>query len=333
MVSLIIQSFGRENEYKRAILTVISFYAHTSLPIERTKVILFTDKPSYFKDYLQGLPIEFMVLTDEKIKRMRGQIDFLHRMKIALIEESFEVSDGNLFYVDSDTFFTGDPKPILELVSESTASMHLLEYPFEKNVEDKTDTYQAFYRLINSRKFTLADGSVIDVTNKHSSWNAGVMVFHPTHKKFIPDVYALTEQFYPGSGSHASEQYAFSVVLQTNLHLEPCDHLVYHYWYRVKKQIVDQFLDKRLTQTWALFPLDQKLADIKSWTAQLPGHLEKHVWMTRDRAIQAFNNNRFYEGYCQAVKAFLQKPLDSSGLLKDTFYHLKRQIAQKEHAG
>jgi hypothetical protein len=91
-VNLVIQSFGRDNEYRRAILTILSFYAHSSLKREETKVLLFTDMPAYFSTFLEGLPVEYVLLTPEKIKSMRGEIDFLHRMKIAVIEEAFKIT-------------------------------------------------------------------------------------------------------------------------------------------------------------------------------------------------------------------------------------------------
>jgi hypothetical protein len=328
-INLVIQSFGKETEYKRAILTILSFYAHTTVETGETKVFLFTDKPDFFTFYLSGLPIEFVLLTAEKIKQMRGEIDFLHRMKIAVIEEAFALSGGAVLYADSDTFFIHDTAPVIEGLSERKAFMHLPEYTFQKEVEDETRTYKNFYALINRQDFTLTNGSRLTVTPEHWSWNAGVMMFHPSHARFIPDVYALTAQFYSGSQSHASEQYAFSLVLQESIQLEACNNVVYHYWYRIKKQIVDHFLNARLTKTWSVSATESKLADVKAWTALLPGVFENHVWMTRDHAIQAFNKNKFSEGYRWASKAFFQKPFNSGRLLKDTLYHLKRQIMHK----
>src|SRR5687768_10678009 len=111
--NLVIQSFGRENEYRRAILTILSFYAYSSIEMDKTSVLLYTDKPEYFYGYLDGLPVNYILLTPEKIKKMRGDIDFLHRIKIAVIEEALILSDGAILYADSDSFFTGDPKPLI----------------------------------------------------------------------------------------------------------------------------------------------------------------------------------------------------------------------------
>ena len=84
-----------------------------------------------------------------------------------------------------------------------------------------------------------------------------------------------------------------------------------------------------LTEKWEGLSLEKKLADVKGWTLLLPQLFARHVWMTRDHAIQAFNENRFSEGYRWAAKAFLQSPFDSRSFLKDSFYHLKRHLTHK----
>lgn len=325
-MNLVIQSFGGQTEYNRAIFTILSFYTHTTLPINQTNVLLFTDNPEYFKNYLKDLTVTFILLTPEKIKWMRGDIDFLHRMKIALIEEAFSLTSGTLLYTDSDCFFIADPSSVTEKVSAQTAFMHLPEYPFVKEVEDKTDTYKNFHHLISRQDFKLTNGSKLKVVPQHFSWNAGVMAFHPSHSRFIPDVYALTDQFYPACGSHASEQYAFSLVMQENTQLKRCDDVVYHYWYRVKKRIMDQFLEKKLDAQWSLHPLSIKLKTVMRWTQGLPNLFEKHIWTIQDHAVQAFNLNNFSEAYKWSLKAVLKEPFESGAFLKDVIYHTRRKL-------
>lgn len=331
--ALAIQSFGRENEYRRAVLTILSYYAYTSRPVTATRVCLFTDRPEWFETYLSGLPVTYILLTPGKIKTMRGQIDFLHRMKIALIEETFTMADGgNMLYADSDTFFTADPTPLEQQLTADKSFMHLWEYPFSdmKDVPlPAGETFRAFYKLITSRQFTGADGRTIAVTPEMSSWNAGVMFFHPSHARFIPDVYALTDQFYPGTHNHASEQYAFSVMLQNNTQLQPCDSVIYHYWYRVKKQITDELLQKKFTGAWAATRLEDKLADIRKMTAMLPAYYNAHILTYRDNAIQAFNENKFGQGYKWFGRTMLRTPFSQKPFLKDVLYHTKRWIKGK----
>jgi hypothetical protein len=328
MYTLAIQSFGRENEYKRAILTILSYFSFTSLPFDKTRVLLFTDNPSCFSGYLDGLSVEYIMLSSGKIKEMRGEINFLHRMKIALIEESFSKTTDVLLYADSDTFFTADPTPVTELVSEDTALMHQWEYKFESMKDwpmPAGETFRAFYQLIISQSFTLSNGESTTISPQLSSWNAGVMFFHPTHRRFIPDVYALTQQLYPPTQNHASEQYAFSIILQQNITLKACNEVIEHYWYPIKKQVIDLFLKKRVNEQWSKKSLQGRLSDTYNWIKILPHYFEQHILMIKDKSIQAFNTNDFKNGYKWASKALLKKPGDIQ-FIKDILYHTKKKL-------
>src|SRR5260221_7641229 len=94
--SLVIQSYGSTNEYKRAIFSIWSFYAWTNKLTDQVLVILFTDNEEYFRQHLKTLSVKFISLSPDKLKSMRGKIDFVHRVKIAAIEEAFEHTEGNL---------------------------------------------------------------------------------------------------------------------------------------------------------------------------------------------------------------------------------------------
>jgi len=332
MTNLVIQSFGKENEYKRAILTVLSYYACTSLAVEETRVLLFTDKPEYFKSVFENLPVDYKLLTPGKIKQMRGEIDFLHRMKIALIDEAFALVEGNLLYADSDTFFISDPTALERQLSPDKCFMHLWEFKFAevKNLPlPAGKTSRDFVNLVESKEFILTNHNKLKVTLEHVSWNAGVMFFHPTHARFIPDVYALTDQFYPDTLNHASEQFAFSVVLQENIQISSCNSVVYHYWYRIKKLIVDLFLEERITKDWGNQPLEHKLADVRKWTEILPGHFENHILTIKDHAIQSFNEKRYEEGYRFTAKVIRKELIKDRKFLLDVLYHTKSYFLQK----
>jgi hypothetical protein len=328
MTNLVVQSFGKENEYKRAVFTILSFYAYCSSSPNETRVILFTDKPNYFQCFLQNLPVEYVLLSSDKIRQMRGKIDFLHRMKIALIEEAFGMIDGNMLYADSDTFFIADPSFLVRQVSSSKCYMHLLEHEFE-SLRDLPlpagKTFRAFVSLIESKSFSLTDGTTLQVKPRHVSWNAGVMMLHPTHRRFIPDVYTLTDQFYPPTQNHACEQYAFSIILQENIEVIPCNEVIYHYWYRVKKQIIDLFLKDKISPAWLKFPLDTRIAEVQTWTQLLPNILDNHVLMVRDNAIQAFNKDNFLKAYRYSIRAWFKDPFEVD-FIKDILYHTKRLI-------
>ena len=321
---LVTQSFGGENEYRRAIFMIWSFWAHS---LASAKVILFTDRPDYFDPYFLGKEVEYVMLTPSKMKLMRGRIDFLHRMKIAVIEEAFSRSNTSLLYADSDTFFTADPSVLLAKLSPTDAFMHTREYAFEeiRNMPlPGGKTAQDFVALIDSNIFELADGSALKVPTQHWSWNAGAMLFHQSHAALLPNVYALTDQFYPATRNHASEQYAFSIIMQNKTILHSCEEIIYHYWYFVKKQIVDKFLENNLD--WLLHAnAEEKINMILKWTQYLPLAFDRHIWMLRDQAIQAFHENKFAKGLRFAAWATLKNPFSIAFTL-DVGHHIKRWL-------
>ncbi len=327
MVVLVLQSFGNENEYTRAIFAIWSFYANTAKPVNATETILYTDKPNYFTAYLNELPVKFVELSPDRIKEMRGEIDFIHRMKIALIEETFQTTNASLLYVDSDTFFISDLYALTDEINPENSFMHKKEYEFislEKMRLPAAIPFHAFLNLILKQSFTITNGITIKVPERQSSWNAGAMMLHQSHAKLIPDVYSLTDQFYRATQNHASEQYAFSILLQDHTKVRPLEKYIYHYWYRVEKKIADQFLAK-INASWAKLTKEQKLIDAKKWTKVLPAHFAQHKLMLRDRSIQAFNENQFKIGYLYAVKALTKSPFDLK-FIRDILYHTRRSI-------
>lgn len=326
---LVSQSFGRVSEYRRVMLAVLSFYTYTSDSSVTT--VLFTDNPDWFSHYFQGINVHYVPLDAPKIAKMRGDIDFLHRMKIALIEEAFQLFNTDILYIDSDTFFTADPIPLMSKLDPQTSFMHLWEYQFEtiRNMPLPAGaSFQAFVRLIDQQSFSIPSGS-IQLSAAMSSWNAGVMMLHQSHTAFLPDVYALTEHFYPDTQNHASEQYAFSIILQSKTKLSACDAVIYHYWYGIKKKIMDEFLEQKSTAIVEQMTLEERLNIIRMWTKRLPSLFDNHLYTLKDNAIQAWNVNNFGKAYNWAFKAIFAGAITDTSFLKDALYHLKRQIMNR----
>lgn len=324
---LVTQSFGKENEYRRAIFAIWSYWAYQP----SGHVLLFTDAPGFFKKYFDGQPIEYVLLTPAKIKEMRGRIDFLHRMKIALLDEAFKRTDADLLYIDSDTFFIADPKHKMIQVSEAKSFMHVCEYRFDSllNMElPAAEPFHAFLNLITHNEFNANSDVIIKTSPLHFSWNAGAMMLHRSHARLLPDVFALTDRFYPTTKNHASEQYAFSIVLQNNTELKPCDDVVYHYWYRIKKTLVDSFLQGKMTSDWQELPVETKVSMVKNWAIILPALLETHVLTLRDNAIQAFHERKPRRGYIYSFRALMKDPFDYT-FLKDVLYHTRKWVVGK----
>lgn len=325
-IVLVVQSFGHEKEYLRAIFSVWSFYAHVSADFNQSKTLLYTDNPDFFKGFFDDLNVEFVTLTPVRMKEMRGEKDFLHRMKISIIEEVFRRAEGNVFYVDADSFFVDDPSGFFLKLNERVSFMHSDEYPFcelrQIPLPSGAPSHHVL-KYLEEAELTDAEGNTLKISSSLFSWNAGALLLHPKHQFLLPDVYAITDQLYAATGNHASEQYAFSIILQTKTQLLNCDGAVYHYWYRIKKRIMDDYLIIRINATWRAYSRAKKEAQVLKWTKMLPGYLKNHPLALWDRAIQSFNRNEFANGYFWAIKSLVKSPLYIS-FIRDVAYHTRR---------
>ncbi|TGD82987.1 hypothetical protein [Hymenobacter wooponensis] len=332
MYLLVTQSFGKESEYRRAVFAVLSFWARYSGDKKVVKTVIFTDNSTFFQQYLSDIDVHYVHLTPEKMKSMRGRIDFLHRMKIALIEETFLLyPEATILYIDSDTFFIEDATLWMKSFTPGKSFMHLLEYPFESCREAPLpagQTQRAFLNLIESKTFITSQG-VESYTAQQASWNAGVMGLPYQVASWLPDVYSLTDEFYPPSKSHGSEQSAFSLILQTRTQLEPCDQYVYHYWHRVQKEIIDSLLPTYLNKQFQSRNIEKKLYDIKKYSTSLPILFATHHLAIKDHAIQSFNEKKYKLGYYYSFKLLCQFSIDMA-FLKDLLYHSKQFFAQSK---
>lgn len=326
---LVFQSFGVEYEYRRLIFSIWSFFSHCK-NLELFEILVFTDNPDFLRPFLQSLPVRYRYLTHIDLKQMRGEIDFVHRIKIEIIKESIEQqkASSKIIYIDSDTFLTGDLTRYLSKISKKTSFMHLKEYDFRSLNTlplPAGEIFRNVFNVINSNKLEKADKSHFETTPEMSSWNAGVIMLHQTHIKHLPDVFAITDQIYKKTSCHASEQYAFSLVLQTKTKLAPCNDIIYHYWYRVKKEIIDASLKKMLNERWKALSLNRKTQEVKELTKKFPKILNNHQLILRDNAIQSLNENNFGLGFKYAIRALIKNPICWK-FNKDLLYHLKRLL-------
>ena len=324
MKLLVTQSFGRENEYKRVILSILSFWAIYSGDKSRIKTVLSTDKPDYFKSYFEGIPVEYIVLTPDKIKIMRGQIDFIHRMKIALIEEAFQRHPGaDMLYMDSDTIFLKDPKILVENIHGNNSFMHLVEFSYDDykkfaNQRIGEANHLAFIELLENKKFTTSAGE--EEFHSLTGWNAGVMGLPAKVADFLPDIYALTDAFYLAAPLNGSEQAAFSYILQTRTILQDCEEYVYHYWGIFKKQIIDSVLSKIIDKKFSNLNLTQRLAKIKKFIEYVP-----LVVKTHEDALHFLNSGHLLLGCKYSITALRMAPVNKY-FIKHLIYHVKKHV-------
>src|SRR5690554_3980646 len=93
---------GQKEFLNEAVFALLSYYAHHKE--EENKIVVYTDNVDYFKQKLP-LSIAYIPLSQETIQKWKGDINFVHRVKIELLKDFATKFSGNVLYLDSDTYF------------------------------------------------------------------------------------------------------------------------------------------------------------------------------------------------------------------------------------
>lgn len=314
MTRLLLLAYGRQAEYQRAIFAALSGWAwQPELPLAAT---IFTDQPGAFTPYLAGLPITYQLLTPEILTALQGPSQYIHRVKAAVIAQAFQRHPAEeLLFVDSDTFFITAPEPLLRLLASGTPIMHQREYTLAEAVTIYAGFNEAHYpqkllSLLASRTFRLG-AEQVRFHPGQSSWNSGVLGLPRALAPLLPDILALLDALYAGTGWFTSEQLAFSLALQADpaLPLRSSDDYVAHYWGKRQKMLMDTLLNQQLTSAFSGLSLAERLRRVR----QLVPRWHRQVQLDRNRedALYAFSQGQLTAGVKCTAKALLGNPLNA----------------------
>lgn len=255
------------NECRYSLLKFLS--AYNLVPPAHTSVVIYTDRAEMFSEFIPFFPsLHCLHLPAETVKRWRGEIDFVHRVKIEMMVDFFSKFDGNLLYCDTDTYIDAPVDELFRRIADGEFLMHQFEGVIDQSKYPSFHKWENFLRSNN-----------IDYNNKSlqfspqlKMYNAGVIGLSSMDKNILQDVLALTDAIYRQFPKHIAEQFAFSYCLQKAGELFTTDHLISHYWnlkefrtllhhffYRnIEESIPNQV--KKVQHLDALQIMDQKIA-------------------------------------------------------------------------
>jgi len=326
MKNVILLSFGKEYEWKRGVFAILSFWSWFEGNKDNVRTIVYTDNPEYFKAYLSDFDITYVHTSLEEIRDIKSKSGGnMFRIKIAVVERTFlQYPEDDLLYVDTDTFFRTNPQSLLEEIKPGQSFMHLQERTFEDAVDwakwenngiiDFQQFPKLFIKHIESKSFTIKNQEV-NFNRFQFMWNAGVLGLNKEIASYIPNIYALNDEFYDKTVWRLSEQTAFSLVLETVSHLYEAVDYINHYW-SYKKQ-VDLRLKELLTDSFKKLNLNSKQTVVKEFIQKLEKFLyhEKMISQTRD----SFREKDFKSALKFGAKVFSSVPLNDD-LVKSIKY-------------
>jgi hypothetical protein len=196
--------------------------------------------------------------------------------------------------------------------------MHQFEYLFSSyKFAPKGTIEEEFYDYYSMGKITIKEKEYS--YNEHmASYNAGVIGLVENHQALLADVFHITDTLYAAVKHHACEQFAFSLVLQTNTELHTCESEVYHYWHRIKKKIVDENLDLFLDTLRKKHHLEA----VWEVRKHIEGHFDWNQWLL----FHYYDAKRYSEGDKVFLKILIANPFRPIKFYKDVLYYLKKRF-------
>lgn len=293
--------------------TLISIKSLLDVSQSKINILLVTDNIFFFKKYLESelVNITFIEVDDTKINLMKGDINFIHRVKIEVILKAFAQGFEKVLYLDSDTIVTKDLNEIFCKIDSENSFMHIKEFNFNDEKLDSFDPTNYFKKTILENQFINPLNNTPIGVNFFSS-NAGVIGLHKSHINLIQSVLKLTDEIFPITKHHATEQFMFSYILQKHTQLNYCNHYVYHYWESIKKEVVEIFFDKIIFQK-------------KFNPKELICSIENHELVLQNKVYQYFYEAKINRGLLETMKLIFKGKI-SVDFIKNVIYLFKSEI-------
>jgi len=218
---LLYQAYGSPDILNEALFSILSYLRR---PAGAT-VLVYTDNAAHFRVVLgETAGVAYVPIEPAQWRAWRGDIDFVHRVKIKVLQHAAAHYAGNLLYVDTDTVFTQPLTEIFTALGRGERFMHVAE----GRLSDGNPLNRKINRALQQAGGTALVGGPIGPATQ--MYNAGVLGLRSSDAPLLTQVLALTEQLYRLYPKHVMEQLAFSTIWARSGPVREAAPWVYHYW-------------------------------------------------------------------------------------------------------
>ncbi|MBS1588756.1 MAG: hypothetical protein JST52_04000 [Bacteroidetes bacterium] len=274
---IVFQAYGNEEILHECALALLSITAqHSEAELQQLHVCIYTDQPAYFEKW-KPLPFYLSLepINQALIRKWRGEINFVHRVKIELLRDFASKQKGNILYCDTDVYGCAPLSSLFEKIKTGKRIMHIQEGKLKgssNTVFQKLDHYFEQHKIeINHQLFEMpADATM---------WNAGVLGFRADDLFLLDKVLDFTDTVYPQLPKHVVEQFAFSLYFSEAGTIHTAYPFLYHYWnLKELRPLLSSFFHFFSKMEWL------QLAQL-SRLIQLPEYLQQKANFYSNRSI------------------------------------------------
>ncbi len=251
MKVLVYQAYGRDDIKRQTLFSIVSLLSNLRFEENDFQVWIYTEDVNFFEPYFANhANVKCKPVTMVQIKKWRGAIDFVHRVKVEILMDAAAQFIGDLYYCDGDTYFLKSPANLFDQVADNISLMHIAENTLAGG---KDPLSKKIKRFVKKHKFLVA-GEQLQISVETMMWNAGVLAISQINKTLLPQVLELTDCLYSLYQKHIMEQLAFSVCLQNATKVLPANEVIYHYWNQKDEYqiLIDEFFMKNKNLSSAL---------------------------------------------------------------------------------
>jgi hypothetical protein len=248
---IVFQAYGNVGILQECALAMLSLcQRHTREDLAGTAVWIYTDNPDFFNSFKDcWLNLKFRQLDAAKLAEWRGSIDFVHRVKVAMLQDFVKDKDGQVLYLDTDVYFIGAATGVFQNIADGKLYMHTKEGPVHGS---DNVVFRKLSQFIKSRGNELPTGSSsIHIPEGTTMWNAGVLGFPSRHDRLLNSVLEFTDSVYEEYPKHIVEQYAFSIFFSNEGSIFPADTVIFHYWnLKELRAVLQSFFEHFSDSSW-----------------------------------------------------------------------------------
>jgi hypothetical protein len=271
---IVLQCYGNEDIFYECAFALLSLSRVYQQQVDAA-IWLYTDKPEWFGRFADcPLDLNFRKIDDEILKQWRGNINFVHRVKIEVLRDFARGHSGNVIYLDTDIVFTSALDHVWQQLTYGALYMHVCE---GRVADGGNPMLVKLNKYLESKPHVRLSDKPL---NQTFMWNAGVLGFNTTRKDLLDKVLEFTDAEYPGFPKHTMEQFAFSAVFSTAGAIKPAAGYIIHYWNLKEARILlREFFEQYKTQPW------QQLCD-QSVQLQIPVLMQEKINFYENRSIK-----------------------------------------------
>lgn len=225
-MKIVYQAYGRKDIIQQVLLSVSSlkmFYPQ-EIPFE---IEIYTDQKASIESFFRSeKTVSIIEFTHDQLKEWRGEIQFVHRVKLEILKLASRNLKGPLIYLDGDTVFRSAPNELFSEISSRISLMHIRESSLK---EGKDLLTRKIAKFVKGKTFKLSEG-LLQIPSDTEMWNAGVIGVAPDNTKWFSNMIEMTDVLYSRYQKHVMEQLAVSYYLNRETQVLPSDDVIHHYW-------------------------------------------------------------------------------------------------------